>query len=407
MKDLHSLNFDVRHYRLDQLKRFDANDDRSKIPNNEILLHNLRLWNSAINIAKLLLKIQLSHRKTFFKYVLIPILKHQFGTIRLFRRRCIQLMRRRSIKLINDNNFDDELREVYETELTLKRKMNDANPQHNQQQDEIAVIQIDRVCSKCLRTENVTKCCTHCHRYFDEACFADYNRNNDDPENLCPNCHTPDAVIEHTVPSCETCKRNLPVVDADNFYKCIFHECTVSYHPGCVPAGAHKLSITQMICPRHNDPKANSDQLNICRGCCENRTSIKCTFCPLTFHSRKCLGLTTTRNIQIECEMCNTGRIILEGDYIFALYKKKWWPAKIVSEIDVSRQALRTRTMPERNRSGYFWIQFLETQEFKWKHQSDVLMPRQINDDIIMAIRGNGRKELFDRALSTFYDETL
>lgn len=421
---MHSRKFRAENCRLNQLKQLHPNDDKFQNLDNMFLINKtengleaaspdaLKLWKTAVNITKLLQKIRPKDRPRFFKHVLKRILpcenRLQFDKL------CHNLMNRKGncIRFVDDDNIHAELTALFQSEIELKRELNNTNPQNNYQQEEI-VVRPNRVCSRCLKTENVTKCCTHCHRYFDEVCFANIPRKNNDPENLCPDCDPDDAAMEYnTAPNCAPCDVNLPHVDADNLYKCIFHRCLVFYHRRCVPAGAQILSENQMICPGHNDPNRNSDKLKICAYCCQNGTSLlKCKYCPLAFHPMKCLKLTSIRNTEVICEICREGRVLMQANYIYAWFekKKKWWPATIVSERDVPERVLRSRTMPERDRSGYFWIQFLVTLDFEWKHQSNVLIHRQINRDVTRSMRGKKRSTLYNNACAEadnrIYDE--
>lgn len=404
---MESINLnEIKNYRRDQLSPFITNEDVSKCSYiQSTLLQNsiseFKLWKSAVNIANLLQKIRRADRTTFIEKVLIPNLS--IKSILAFERSCKPLMRRHSIAY----RFESELRTVFQSEMNLDRGLNNENPQQNHQQnhpdDEIDVHQIDKICSNCLNGENVTKCCMHCHRYFDEECFANIHRNNND-EDLCPDCDEDDDVMEDNVQSCETCDEYLPQVDANNLRKCIFHKCSVLYHRECFPAGAKILSGSQMICSKHNNPRTDSDKLKVCRHCCATGTSlIKCISCPLSFHSRKCLKLTSTKNKQIMCDVCEEGRVLLEGKYVFARNgcKKIWWPAIIVSEDNVPEEdVIRRPPMDIRNRSGYFWIEFLEIKTFEWKHQSDVLTLNQMNDDFAMTVRGRRTNRLLDNAIA-------
>lgn len=398
---MQSKNLDeIQNYRRDQISIFIGNDGESRYPNNPSLFQSptfeFQLWKSAVNIAKLLQNFRPADRTTFIKKVLIPNLS--IKSFLDFESNCERLMKRNSILY---NKFKRELSTVFQSEINLERGLINKIPEHNPPEDEISVHQVDRICTKCLRGENVTKCCTHCHRYFDEGCFASIHRNNNDPENLCPDCDEDDDVMEDIVQSCETCDGHLPQVDADNFRKCIFHKCSVLYHRECFPAGAKKLSGTQMICSKHNDPRFDSDKLKICRHCCAKGTSlIKCISCPLSFHSRKCLKIGSTKDKQIMCDVCQKGRVLLEGNQVFAWNeaKKIWWPAIIVSEKNVPENVLRQRKMNVRKRSGYFWIEFHEIRTFQWKHQSDVLTPNQMNDDFSMSVRGRRANRNLDNA---------
>lgn len=400
MRVLHSRNFDnVQNCRRAQLKRFVTNDYRSRNPTNEILIENYRfkLWKSAVNIANLLMKIRLTDRITFFQTVLIPLLSFQVANMCQFERKCKQLIRLRPYK------FENELRALYQSEMGLERALNNnTNPHNNHQPNAVVIRQRTKVCSKCLRSENVTKCCTHCHRFFDEVCFADIQRNNNDPENLCPDCDTHDAVMERIAPKCGSCNVNFTQFNADNLVKCIFHKCPITYHRDCVPAGAELLSnendTIQIICTKHNDSKDNSDKLNICGLCCQKSSSLmKCSFCPISFHTRNCLK--STKNIPAICEICQEGRVLLNGDYIYVSHNRKWWPAKIVPKEDVPERVLRSQKMHKRHGSGYFWIKILEKEQFQWKHQSDVLTPSQINDDLAETMRGIAKNGLLDKAI--------
>lgn len=410
---MHSLDFKVTNYRRDQLSRFVAVnfEEMNTNPDLNLNLHGknnnddpqskypYQLWKSGAIIANLLLKIVLLKNRTiFFRKVLLPILP--IPDFSLFESNCKRLMEQ---KRFNDfDNIGNELKAVFASETSLERRLNIANPQHNEQPADVVVRQIKRICSKCLRGENVTKCCTHCFRYFDEECFADIHRSNTDPENLCPDC-VDGATMTHTPLNCQPCD-----TDSDNLVTCIMHNCSVSYHsnPGCIPAGTQLLGVDriQMICPKHNDPKPNSDQLKFCSKCADRGTSLlKCISCPLAIHSRKCLNLTSTSNKRFKCNKCKEGRVLMEGNFIYAWREtpKKWWPAKIVPNGMVPDYLLRrNQRMNERDKSGYFWIHFLETSEYQWKHQSDVFTPNQIIPIVAKKIRGEGRNNNLDAAMA-------
>lgn len=164
---------------------------------------------------------------------------------------------------------------------------------------------------------------------------------------------------------CHTCISNNPklhytVENSKKLIKCVL--CPGSYHrvSACLPAGSEILSESQIICPRH---RKNTNQkpvnTNFCLLCGNYGELLCCDTCPGSFH-QECLKITI--DDRYICEECESGRLPLYGEIVWAKYGAcQWWPAIIVPPPNIPLKVKKAK--PDAN---YICVCFFGTYDYGW-----------------------------------------
>lgn len=132
---------------------------------------------------------------------------------------------------------------------------------------------------------------------------------------------------------CHTCSSDDPRgkhyhTDYNKLTKCV--QCLATYHMDscCIPAGSELLTARQIICPRHRIEVRKPINSDWCFICAIGGKLVCCETCPMAFHA-ECLGITPPD--KYTCEECETGRMPLYGELVWAKIPKcRWWPSIIV-----------------------------------------------------------------------------
>ncbi len=84
-------------------------------------------------------------------------------------------------------------------------------------------------------------------------------------------------------------------------------------------AGTVQITAYHIVCPKHFDSKASNSHLNAnwCFLCSKGGSLICCEKCPASFHA-ECLGLENPPEGLYFCDSCETGRMPLYNEVIWA-----------------------------------------------------------------------------------------
>lgn len=134
---------------------------------------------------------------------------------------------------------------------------------------------------------------------------------------LCP-CHM-----------CQICISDNPrasnnVENDKKLMKCML--CPATYHrlSCCIPAGSELLSENQLVCPRHRTNRKNPVNTNWCFLCSRGGSLICCETCPTSFH-QECLKIEPADTDAYICEECESGRLPLYGEIVWAKMGQCKW----------------------------------------------------------------------------------
>ncbi|XP_055848792.1 nuclear receptor binding SET domain protein isoform X2 [Episyrphus balteatus] len=182
---------------------------------------------------------------------------------------------------------------------------------------------------------DMARCSSHqCSKFYHPACLkywpqAKLTKSAGKLENLrCP------AHVCHTCVSDDP-KGKFLHIEKSKLTKCL--KCPATYHMDstCIPAGSQFLSAALIICPRHY--KQQADQLlnvNWCFICVAGGKLICCETCPTAVHA-ECLKIPVADEGYI-CEECETGRMPLYGEMVWAKFRNfRWWPSIILPPTEV------------------------------------------------------------------------
>lgn len=225
------------------------------------------------------------------------------------------------------------------------------------------VVSVTPKCYACDEEANATntliRCVEkQCNKYYHEKCLkywpqGKYNVNTGAyscPYHMCQTCESDDVRSSNNHES----DRNL--------IKCI--KCPASYHriTSCVPAGSKLLSDASLICPRHRVYKKKPVNANWCFFCGKFGNLVCCETCPATYHYDCLLELKLDPGDRYICEFCESGRLPLYGEIVWAKYGfHKWWPAIIVPPWQIPANVLRS------SQTNYFCVCFFgKRKEYGW-----------------------------------------
>lgn len=199
--------------------------------------------------------------------------------------------------------------------------------------DQIAIplsMPTDKICCHCFKrnSSSLLPCKGNCARSYHKKCtnVVESRRKTSSHHDCCKNCGHP---APNKKPKCSTCKIQFEAKDIVT--TCI--DCSESFHlrASCVPAGASKLSETQIICRNH---KLNEELIKVCSICYKKGGNAHrlydCKKCANRFH-KDC------NSNQLECSQCQTARkvesvILTAGDV---------WPAIIIPKDQVPTDYLK------------------------------------------------------------------
>ncbi|XP_030371426.1 probable histone-lysine N-methyltransferase Mes-4 isoform X2 [Scaptodrosophila lebanonensis] len=144
--------------------------------------------------------------------------------------------------------------------------------------------------------------------------------------------------------------------------KCV--KCPATYHIDglCIPAGSRILTMTHIICPRHYTAKGDKN-LNVlwCYICVKGGELLCCETCPIAVHAR-CRNIPIKPHESYICEECESGRLPLYGEIVWAKFNYfRWWPAIILPPSEIPSNILKKAHGP-----NDFVVRFFGTHDHGW-----------------------------------------
>ncbi|EDV53357.1 probable histone-lysine N-methyltransferase Mes-4 [Drosophila erecta] len=166
---------------------------------------------------------------------------------------------------------------------------------------------------------------------------------------------------------CHTCVSDDPSgkfqqLGSSKLAKCV--RCPATYHQDshCIPAGTQMLNATHIICPRHNIAKADA-HVNVlwCYICVKGGELVCCETCPIAVHAH-CRNIPIKTNENYICEECESGRLPLYGEIVWAKFNNfRWWPAIILPPTEVPSNILK-----KAHGENDFVVRFFGTHDHGW-----------------------------------------
>ncbi|XP_039963004.1 probable histone-lysine N-methyltransferase Mes-4 [Bactrocera tryoni] len=202
----------------------------------------------------------------------------------------------------------------------------------------------------------------HCSKAFHTACCrywpqAKFTKSKNKIESFrCPShvCHTcvsddPKGKFQH--------------LSNSKLTKCV--KCPASYHMDstCIPAGSQILTAAHIICPRHGISSKSDGHVNVswCFICVGGGQVICCETCPTAVHA-KCLNIPLDPSEGYICEECESGRLPLYGEMVWAKFNSfRWWPAIILPPTEIPQNIRRKAHNP-----NDFVVRFFGTHDHGW-----------------------------------------
>lgn len=215
-------------------------------------------------------------------------------------------------------------------------------------------------CFVCLQSDETPRLSCKingCGKYFHEKCLRYWPQANVDLSNNSLTCPS------HC---CQTCISEDPqgkfITLSKENVKCIL--CPSAYHKDsrCIPAGTEFLSQTQIICPRHFVNQDSISHSNWCFFCGINGGEIICCdTCPITIH-KQCLTIELASDEFYMCEECESGRLPLYGEIVWAKFAAfRFWPSIIIPPIGIPDN-IRTH----KRFRGDVCIKYFGTNQYGW-----------------------------------------
>ncbi|XP_073818956.1 nuclear receptor binding SET domain protein [Musca autumnalis] len=282
-----------------------------------------------------------------------------------------------AIKSANDSNLDDNKSNSSSTTdlvaIAPSPELSSAVP-HITSESEIEVI-----CRECNNNEP-TKCmvcklaesdklddplvkCTmaQCDRAFHPACCKYWPQSKlTISKNRIQSFRCPSHV-------CHTCvsddpKGKFQQLSNSKITKCV--KCPATYHTDstCIPAGSQILTAAHIICPRHSNPKHDMTiNVNWCFICVRGGQVVCCETCPTAVHAQ-CLKIPIDPNEGYICEECESGRMPLYGEMVWAKFTNfRWWPAIILPPTEIPTNIAKKNHNP-----SDFVVRFFGTHDHGW-----------------------------------------
>lgn len=174
---------------------------------------------------------------------------------------------------------------------------------------------------------------------------------------------------------CHTCVSDNPKgkflhISRTKLVRCI--KCPATYHMDstCIPAGSQILTASCIICPRHCEYKPESFiNVNWCFICVLGGKLICCETCPTAVHS-ECLNIPIESEEGYICEECETGRMPLYGEMVWAKFINfRWWPAIILPPTEIPDNIQRKHHNPFE-----FVVRFFGTNDHGWINRRRVYL---------------------------------
>ncbi|XP_030558991.1 probable histone-lysine N-methyltransferase Mes-4 [Drosophila novamexicana] len=166
---------------------------------------------------------------------------------------------------------------------------------------------------------------------------------------------------------CHTCVSDDPSgkyqqLGSAKLTKCV--KCPATYHQDsrCIPAGSRMLTVTHLICPRHNIAKADAN-LNVlwCYICVRGGELVCCETCPIAVHAH-CRNIPIKTNESYICEECESGRLPLYGEIVWAKFNNfRWWPSIILPPTEIPSNILK-----KPHGANDFVVRFFGTNDHGW-----------------------------------------
>ncbi|KAL7731158.1 hypothetical protein ACLKA6_014352 [Drosophila palustris] len=145
--------------------------------------------------------------------------------------------------------------------------------------------------------------------------------------------------------------------------KCV--KCPATYHQDsrCIPAGSRMLTTTHLICPRHNNISKADANLNVlwCYICVRGGELVCCETCPIAVHAH-CRNIPIKTNESYICEECESGRLPLYGEIVWAKFNNfRWWPAIILPPTEIPNNIQK-----KPHGQSDFVVRFFGTHDHGW-----------------------------------------
>ncbi|XP_061397653.1 nuclear receptor binding SET domain protein [Musca vetustissima] len=144
--------------------------------------------------------------------------------------------------------------------------------------------------------------------------------------------------------------------------KCV--KCPATYHTDstCIPAGSQILTAAHIICPRHSSTKHDQTlNVNWCFICVRGGQVVCCETCPTAVHAQ-CLKIPIDPNEGYICEECESGRMPLYGEMVWAKFTHfRWWPAIILPPTEIPTNIAKKNHNP-----SDFVVRFFGTHDHGW-----------------------------------------
>jgi len=122
------------------------------------------------------------------------------------------------------------------------------------------------------------------------------------------------------------------------------------------------LNATHIICPRHNIAKADA-HVNVlwCYICVKGGELVCCETCPIAVHAH-CRNIPIKKNESYICEECESGRLPLYGEIVWAKFNNfRWWPAIILPPTEIPSNILK-----KAHGENDFVVRFFGTHDHGW-----------------------------------------
>lgn len=166
---------------------------------------------------------------------------------------------------------------------------------------------------------------------------------------------------------CHTCVSDDPKgkyqqLSNSKIVKCV--KCPATYHADstCIPAGTEIINASHIICPRHFLGKSDAHvNVNWCFICVNGGNVLCCETCPIAVHAA-CLNIPMDPDEGYICEECESGRLPLYGEMVWAKFNNfRWWPAIILPPTEVPQNIKKKPHNPLE-----FVVRFFGTHDHGW-----------------------------------------
>ncbi|XP_028900380.1 nuclear receptor binding SET domain protein [Zeugodacus cucurbitae] len=193
-----------------------------------------------------------------------------------------------------------------------------------------------------------------CCRYWPQAKFTKSKNKIESfrcPSHVCHTCVSDDP------------KGKFQHLSNSKLTKCV--KCPASYHMDstCIPAGSQILTAAHIICPRHSASSKSDAHVNVswCFICVGGGQVICCETCPTAVHA-KCLNIPLDPSEGYICEECESGRMPLYGEMVWAKFNSfRWWPAIILPPTEIPQNIRR-----KAHNTNDFVVRFFGTHDHGW-----------------------------------------